>query len=436
MNSIKRISALLLAALMAIALVPVSAFARAVEPVRDAETIVGWNFDSESPVATTANANNAGAAVAREDSGNAFSYYAGHGSAKGISSSGWNDASAASPKYYYVTVNAAGYTDVTVDAWLYASGTGPKNIQLYYSVDGTNFTAVEGASVSLAKSTWTELSGALPAECDGAGALILRLAVTDTVSANGDTIGTGGNLRMDDLVVSGTPAGETPPEPTDEPVVTEAPVVDPVTVAEALEASEGAEVLTEGVVTFIDNKNVYIEDTTGAICAFFTAAPSVALGDLIRVKGSRTTYKGLPELQYIDPTNAQMFTVVSSGNTLPVKTMTLADIAANYTSHLCERVLVKNAVLGAIVTNGNTTLTQDETTVNIYKIPAVDFNEGDAVDVIACISTYNALQLRVAQAADITEAEVLEPVEGPITIAEALALQDKVLEAVNKHIAD
>ena len=54
MNRVKRISALLLAALMVLSLVPASAFAKAALPARDAVTIVGWEFET-SAVATTAN---------------------------------------------------------------------------------------------------------------------------------------------------------------------------------------------------------------------------------------------------------------------------------------------------------------------------------------------------------------------------------------------
>lgn len=74
MKSVKRISALLLAALMVISLAPASAFARAAQPVKAAETIVGWDFESNSAVASTDNANNTGAAVTRESSDITFAF--------------------------------------------------------------------------------------------------------------------------------------------------------------------------------------------------------------------------------------------------------------------------------------------------------------------------------------------------------------------------
>ncbi|MBQ4342156.1 MAG: hypothetical protein II756_06565, partial [Clostridia bacterium] len=184
MNSIKRISALLLAALMAISLVPASAFARVEVPTRDAETIVGWNFDTDA-VATAANANNTGAAVSR-DNGVACNFNSNGVTGKSISSNTWNGASAEAPKYYTATVNAAGYEGIAVSASVRASKTGPKNVLMYYSINGTDFIAVEGASTALATdSTWGQLSGTLPAECDGAESIELRIAVIDTVNVGG-----------------------------------------------------------------------------------------------------------------------------------------------------------------------------------------------------------------------------------------------------------
>ena len=152
MNSMKRISAVLLAVLMAVTLLPGSVFAKVF--AKDAETLAFWDFESENPNVKTASANNTGAVVAREDSTIAFSYSGGNGSAKAISSDGWDAASESAPKYYTVTVNTTGYSGITVSAAFRASNTGPKNITLYYSADGDSFTALEGASVALEGTAW------------------------------------------------------------------------------------------------------------------------------------------------------------------------------------------------------------------------------------------------------------------------------------------
>ena len=361
MKSFKRISALLLAALMAISLLPASALARAVMPVREVETIAAWDFESETPVASQANANNAGAVIARDAADIEFTYAAGNGSAKALNSNTWADATAASPKFYTVTVNASGCEGIGVAAAFRASNTGPKNVRLYYSVDGVNFIASEGA-VALEGTAWSDLTAALPELCNNAAALTLRFAVTDTVSANGNTVANGGTLRIDDLeitcgnssVVPGPTAAPTEPTP-ETTAVPEYGIPIPISEARAL-PDNTADVCIEGLVNFVDGRNVYIQDETAGMCVFFTAAPSVSLGDKIRAMGTRDTYKGLPEIKNVDPANSVQFTILSSGNALPIEVVTLEALTANPDEYMCERIFVEDAMLGTVNASGNTPL--------------------------------------------------------------------------------
>ncbi|GEM_PF-1221509 len=415
MKKARRFSALLLSALMLLSLIPVSALAKADLGLRG-EAFVAWNFDSDTNAASTANEANTGAAVVRETSDAALTYSAGNGGGKALSTTGWADASEASPKYYTATVNAAGYTGLSVSASFRASNTGPKNIALYYSVDGTNFTAVEGASVALEGTNWGALTGTLPEACDGAEALTVRFAVTDTTSANGNTVAGTGTLRIDDVTISGEGGGTTP-DPTDPPAA------DVITIAEALAAADNTENLcVEGTVIFVDGRNVYIQDATGGIDLYLNAATTVSIGDNVRAVGKRATYKGLPELTGIDQTDAEQFTILSSGNELPCEEVTIAELNANTSDYLCERVIIKQATLGAVNTSGNTPITQGEASINIYKIPAISFEEGAVVNVTAVVSMFNSVQLRVAAASDVEEYVDDNPYDN-ITIAEALAAE-------------
>ena len=179
----------------------------------------------------------------------------------------------------------------------------------------------------------------------------------------------------------------------------------------------------KGIVTYVNGKNVYIEDATGGICVYFAAAPSdIALGDEIVVWDTMTTYNGLIETTN---TTAQEYLKVSSGNALPSQTVTLAQLAADTTNeYLGERVVIENVTIGVLGTN-NTALTDaDGNTINIYKAPTLnaEINENDVVTVTAIVSTYNAYQLFVNSADDVVEiqdgaATVIETV----TIAEAKA---------------
>ena len=178
-------------------------------------------------------------------------------------------------------------------------------------------------------------------------------------------------------------------------------------IAEARSLPINEYALVQGIVTFIDGKNVYIQDESAGIDLFLNSAVStLALGDEVQAYGKRDVFNGLVELTGIDPTNASQFSVISTGNALPLAEITIAEILAdpqNGDYLQSTRVKVVNASMGAINTSGNTPITQNGSTINIYKIPALNnIQQGDYVDVIGVIGYHNASQLRVALASDVT----------------------------------
>ena len=67
-------------------------------------------------------------------------------------------------------------------------------------------------------------------------------------------------------------------------------------IAEAKAVSSGS-FTVKGVVTLLDGRNVYVQDETGGIDLYLTAAPGdLALGDTVIGTGTRADYRGLPEL--------------------------------------------------------------------------------------------------------------------------------------------
>ena len=198
-----------------------------------------------------------------------------------------------------------------------------------------------------------------------------------------------------------------------------APTVITIAAARALALNEYA--LGQGIVTFIDGTNIYVQDETAGIDLYLnsgTVPSGLALGDKVQAYGKRAVYKGLVELSGINGGEASQFSVISTGNTLPLAEKTIAEILADHAGTQMlqsTRVKIVNAVIGTINTGGNTTLTQGENTTNIYKVPALDnISAGDAVDVIGVIGCYNAPQLRVAYASDVTIHETpMEPVATP-----------------------
>lgn len=186
-------------------------------------------------------------------------------------------------------------------------------------------------------------------------------------------------------------------------------IISPVTIAaaRALELNEYA--LVEGVVTFIDGRNVYAQDNTAGIVLYLnsnTVPEALAVGDQVRAYGKKAVYKGLVELSGINGGDENQFVIVSNDNELPVAEKTIAEINSDFSGdNLLQstRVQIVDAVIGAINTNGNTPITQEENTLNLYKMPAVDgLLENDIVTVIGIIGCYNNPQLRIASADDVT----------------------------------
>ena len=186
----------------------------------------------------------------------------------------------------------------------------------------------------------------------------------------------------------------------DEPVTPTEPPVEPAysTIAEALEASEG-EFTVKGVVTLLDNKNVYLQDATGGICLYLTAAPTdLALGDTVIGTGSRTVYRGLPEL-------GSATYEKSSGLTLTAKE---TSIGALTTADVCTYVKLTGLTVTEVYDNNGaysapniTVKDENGGSIQIYKA-AVGKTDGvwdvavdDVIDFTGAVGINNStLQLR------------------------------------------
>ena len=183
---------------------------------------------------------------------------------------------------------------------------------------------------------------------------------------------------------------------------------EPMTIAEARVLANNQYACVEGTVTYITGRNVYIHDATGGIDLYLnsnTVPSALATGDNVRAYGKKTTYNGLVELTGINGNDANVFTIISSGNTLPLAVQTIADINSDYSgSNLLQatRVKIENAVIGAINPSGNTVITQNGSSLNVYQIPTVEgMVQGDWVTITGIIGCHNAPQLLVASANDV-----------------------------------
>ncbi len=198
-----------------------------------------------------------------------------------------------------------------------------------------------------------------------------------------------------------------------------------ITIAEARALAVNEYALVQGIVTFLDGRNVYVQDATGGICLFLnnnTVPSELALGDMVQAYGKRANYNGLAELSNINGSNSDEFAILSSGNTLPLVVKTIAEINEGGADALqCTRVKIEEATIGAINTSGNTPLTQGENSINIYKVPELtNIEEGDEVDVIGVVGYFNAAQIRVAYASDVvlSETPVIPDPELTVSVTE------------------
>ncbi|MBQ3709113.1 MAG: chitobiase/beta-hexosaminidase C-terminal domain-containing protein [Bacteroidales bacterium] len=186
-------------------------------------------------------------------------------------------------------------------------------------------------------------------------------------------------------------------------------IIEPMSIAEAKTLANNEYALVQGVVTFIDGRNVYIQDESAGIDLFLnnnTVPESLAIGDMVLGYGKKTVYNGLIELSGINGGNDNQFVILSSGNELPLEEKTIAEILADNQSgaNLLQstRVQIVNATIGTINTANNTPITQDGSTINIYKMPVVQgLEQGDFVTVTGIIGCYNNPQLRVNSADDV-----------------------------------
>lgn len=184
-------------------------------------------------------------------------------------------------------------------------------------------------------------------------------------------------------------------------------------IAKVRAMAKGKEVTTKGIVTFFDHNTVVIQDQSAGIAIYNkadleNAVGTLALGDQIQLTGTIGEFNNLLQLQ-----NVKEVTKLSTDNKLPEpKEMTIADIHRDGENCESQRVLIKDARLDSINPDENTTISQGDDTINIYKASDLaDFKAGDQVDLVAVVSQFrDNYQLRVAQASDITKTGEGEPI--------------------------
>ncbi len=162
--------------------------------------------------------------------------------------------------------------------------------------------------------------------------------------------------------------------------------------------------LTGAVVTYVNGSNVFIEDASGAIL-YYKSNSGLAAGDVItgKVSGTGYKYKGLPEVTVIGTDFTK-----TSGGTIPLTEITLANLLANFDANISRRVVVK----GVTVTDGingpsndrSGEISQGNDKIALYdKSKAVVLTQGANGDLIGYPCPNDAtLQMAVFETSDFT----------------------------------
>lgn len=336
---------------------------------------------------------------------------------KGFSVNKWKEGD-----YYQITLSTKYFKENELSFNLRSSKAGARDFKISYSVDGDDFNTLKLFSAT--SDNVNPLKDMELKDADEEEEVIIRIECTSNTSVKGGTIDSGGNTNINNIVVTGLTNGEKEEGESESETEPEEPEKKVVSIEEARKGSVGDTFKVEGVVTLIDGKNVYIEDESAGIDLYFNAYQSdLNLGDVITAEGQLKKFNGLYEL-------ANVASYEKTGTKdLPVTEVTLEELVDDYgkkDAYQSRRVLIKGVKLGEINTSNNTEITQDDTSVNIYKIPASDtYAEGDKADIYAVVSSYKALQLRVADQEDI---KVLN--KDPITedmIPEGVCTIDEIL---------
>jgi hypothetical protein len=141
-----------------------------------------------------------------------YSSPAGNGSPHSYSVNTW-----AVGDYWQFSTSTTGYAGISIQWDQTSSATGPRDFNLFWSTDGTNFTPIGGTMAVLANTSPNAWSAgtpvpaatigpiAAPANLDNQGTIYFRLVDASTTSANGGTVATAGTDRVDNVIISAVP---------------------------------------------------------------------------------------------------------------------------------------------------------------------------------------------------------------------------------------
>lgn len=169
------------------------------------QTVAGWNFPNNPDNATVDQAlpQNAGIIITTQGGATApvFNYTGATTNAAGASS--WH--SGLGSKWWEITFDATGLTNMELSSKQYGSSTAPRNFKVQYRIGAGVWTDLPGATAIAVATNWTSgvVNGvALPATCNNQPAVSLRWIMTSNTAIGGAAVASGGVSRIDDINIS------------------------------------------------------------------------------------------------------------------------------------------------------------------------------------------------------------------------------------------
>ena len=162
------------------------------------------------------------------------------------------------------------------------------------------------------------------------------------------------------------------------------------TVAEVKAMPQDSVTQVSGVVTFIQGKNVYIQDATGGLLLYMAATPTFAVSQNVVVKGKTTTYGGAPELTGVTEVSAEAGVMPD-----PIKFESLTPLVTDSElKYFGQLVTVPGVVITEYDDHNNPTFSDGINTALGYKmvLDPVAYPVGTKVILTAIAAYYNGFQ--------------------------------------------
>ena len=199
-----------------------------------------------------------------------------------------------------------------------------------------------------------------------------------------------------------------PDDPTDHDPVDETKVESAISLKDVSAKADGDVVTVVGQVAYqLPTNTIFLQDLVGneiyGLQIYdYTNYDSYKLGDVVKVTGTLQIYGGVPQIS-CQKGDVTIEVLDSEQEPFPAQELTVAQVLKGADKYVSEYVVIKNVTLGAYQASGNTRITDESGTMNIFKGAAFPNGvaEGSVADVYCAASKYNTTyQLRVGASGD------------------------------------